>query len=391
MNKKYDPNWLDFSQIHPLTKSFHLLILHVINNLAKGGAEKLLVDSLPHFNATGIRVAVLLLTRKGSAPEYIQQLRDKDIPLHFLSEDSSVYNPLLILKLKNVIAGIGPDLVHVHLFPSMYWMALAKKAGLKVPLVFTEHSTQNRRFNNAVFKIADRFIYRQYARIIAISPAIKNKLIEWTGSTEPLRIVRNGVDTLKFSSASSYDRRDFLNSLGLSGEKTLLMMTARFAFPKDFKTIVDTIGILPDHYVALFVGDGNDKNEVQQYVKARNVENRVLFLGFRTDIPQLMKTVDINVLSSIYEGMSGVSCEAMASGKPFIGTDVPGINDVVPDERFLFAAKEPGELAAKVEHIQTDKDFSQRMVADGQAYVKNFDIAAMVNNTICIYRQVLNT
>ena len=93
---------------------------------------------------------------------------------------------------------------------------------------------------------------------------------------------------------------------------------------------------LPAHFHLFLAGRGALLEHTKQFTESLGLTERVHFLGMRTDVYSLMNKVDLNVLSTNFEGLSGVTLESLASGKPFIGSDVPGVNDIVPDPRFLF-------------------------------------------------------
>ena len=98
-----------------------------------------------------------------------------------------------------------------------------------------------------------------------------------------------------------------------------------------------------------------------------------------------MRKVDLNVLSTNYEGLPGAALEALASGKPFIGSDVAGVNNIVPDNRFLFPAKNPEKLAQKIKEITENKKLASEMVTTAIEHVKKFDIRLMVENYLKSY------
>ncbi|MFT3909281.1 MAG: glycosyltransferase [Ferruginibacter sp.] len=168
-----------------------------------------------------------------------------------------------------------------------------------------------------------------------------------------------------------------------------LFMVARFHPPKDHETLVRTLQHLPSHFHVLFAGDGAGLNKVKQVSVMLNVQSRVHFLGFRNDIPELMKSADVNILSSLHEGFSGVVTEALATGKPFLGSDVLGINDVVPDKSFLFEKEDHAALAKKILAITADRSISEHMAITGPEHVKNFDTNMMIKRHIDLYEELL--
>ena len=124
-------------------------ILHFINSLSAGGAEKLLVDSLILLSSKNIDVDILIIN-EGPSP-FIEKIKNNpNIKLHSLGKNINVYKPIWFFKLNNYFKNY--DLVHVHLFPAMYWTAISKKINKKnFKLVFTEHNSTNRRRDSTIF------------------------------------------------------------------------------------------------------------------------------------------------------------------------------------------------------------------------------------------------
>ena len=127
----------------------------VINSLATGGAEKLLLESIPKYRAHGITVDLLLLN--GKSYPFLDELREiSDCKVISLSE-GSVYNPTLIFRLIKHLKNY--DIVHTHLFPPLYWVVFASWWSFsKAKLVYTEHSTSNRRRNKLILKITQSLL-----------------------------------------------------------------------------------------------------------------------------------------------------------------------------------------------------------------------------------------
>lgn len=366
-------------------------ILHIINNLNKGGAERLLVDNLPLYKEAKINVEILQISNKNSEPTYIKLLQKGGVNCHHLST-GSLYNPILIIKLIRFLTAGKFDVVHVHLFPALYWVAIASWLIQRKPkLIFTEHSTQNKRSKNSLFKPVERIIYRSYDQIIAISDQIQQKLVNWTLVSEKIRLIRNGVDTEKFTNANRYDGSYFYESFSIPEDAVKILMTARFSYPKDHITLVSALSQLPDNYYLILVGEGPNKLTVEQHARQVGIHHRLIFAGFRNDIPSLMKSVDLNILSTEYEGMSGVSLEALASGTPFLGSDVPGINDLVPDSRYLFNTGVAEDLAQKIREVIEDDSLNTLMRKDGVKHALDFDVSINIREHLALYSKAVNS
>jgi len=123
-------------------------ILRVINSLKTGGAERSIVSNVPVHMLNGYQMDVLLLN--GEVTYFFNELQQKGVTIYSLGSGNNIYNPLLIFKLLKYVCRY--DIIHVHLFPSIYWVAIAKILSFsRVKLVMTEHSTDNRRRHFAFF------------------------------------------------------------------------------------------------------------------------------------------------------------------------------------------------------------------------------------------------
>ena len=148
-------------------------ILQVTNSLATGGAEKLIVDYTPRIAKKDIAVDVLVLN--GQRHPFMENLaKTHCCEIHSLTK-GSVYNPLLVFKIIPYLRNY--DLLHVHLFPALYWVAIAKMISFsRARIIYTEHSTHNRRRNSKLFRLLDRIIYRCYKKIVVISEEVQRSL-----------------------------------------------------------------------------------------------------------------------------------------------------------------------------------------------------------------------
>ena len=257
-------------------------------------------------------------------------------------------------------------------------------------MVFTEHNTQNRRMDKKSMQRLENIIYSKYDAIVAISHNVEHMLKNWiTDSLNKIVVINNGVDIDKFQSAEAYDESYMKSNFNVDSGTVKLMMASRFSDPKDQPTIIRALQHLPSHFHVFFAGDGDDLQKSRQIARDLKLENRVHFLGFRADIPRLMKTADVNILSSFYEGFSGVTLEGLASGRPFLGADVPGINDVVPSSDFLFEGGNELDLTSKIINIVEGDQYAAELAEIAKEHVKQYDMPTMIANHIDLYNKLL--
>ena len=359
-------------------------VLHIINNLNIGGAEKLLVETLPLYESFGVQVDVFLLTKVDSP--FVSAIEENFNGNIYYSGLKSVYNPCQILKIRDFIQHGDYDVVHAHLFPTLYCVSLVKTFfGIKIPIIFTEHSTHNKRLDKFIFRAIDRCIYRKYQKILAITPQVKQVLVQKLNiNPEKVEVVYNGVEVDKYKQASPYAEGTFFEK-----GATILMQVSRFHAAKDQKTVIRALTLLPQKYKLLLVGDGETKIECENLVQELSLQERVHFLGSRVDIPELLKTADIVIQSSHWEGFGLVAVEAMAAGKPIIASDVVGLRDIVSGYGLLFQKGNEDQLAKEIETLE-DKRYYKEIADKCTERAEDFHITKMIKNNIAAYQQVIN-
>lgn len=355
-------------------------VLQIIDSLSTGGAEKLILDSLPLYRKAGIEMDLLVL--KDDKYPFMEKLKQSSSCKIFILGNGSVYNPLHILKLVKKIPYY--DIAHVHLFPAQYWVVLAKiLSKAKTKLIFTEHSTSNRRIKNNLLAVVDRFFYKGYDKIITISEEVNDILKRHTKlSDDKFRIIYNGVNLEAIFTAHPLKRI----SLGLYDKDYLVLQVSSFRQQKNQITLIKALKHLPDHTKLILAGEGQHLKKCIDLTKALKLSDRVKFLGNRNDVPQLLKTADIIVLSSHYEGMSLSSIEGMASGRPFIASDVPGLTDMVKGAGLLFQHQNEKELAQHIINLKNDKAYYSKVAKACQNRAKLYNINTMINKQIEVYK-----
>lgn len=357
-------------------------ILQVINSLATGGAEKLILDTIPRYNRMGIKVDLLLLN--GSFHPFLDELKQQACCEIFTLGTSSPYQLKFIGQLIPFFKKY--DLIHAHLFPSSYFLVIAKRVlRSKTPLIFTEHSTSNRRFTNKNLRWINKNIYRSFDKIICITEEVKTVVEQHTQvPDDKLIIINNGVDTQKYGKAAPLPRKTLHSTL--TDDDFLLIQVSSFREAKDQKTVIRSLKSLPERTKLFLVGDGVLRNENESLVKELGLEDRVFFLGNRSDIPNILKTCDVVILSSHYEGFGLASIEGMASAKPVVVSNVPGLADIVRGAGLLFEKGNAGELSGLLLKLMNDEKFYDETVENCRKRTEHYSIDIMVEKHIELYR-----
>jgi len=355
-------------------------VLQVINSLNIGGAEKLLVDAIPLFKKRGIEMELMLLNGEGTP--FFNKLKEQKVIIHTLSngDTKKIYNPVLIFYIIPYLKKY--DIIHVHLFPSLYWVALAKLLSFsKVNLLFTEHNTQNRRRKKKYWYYIDRFIYKKYKVVVSITKEVNDSLKSYLSlNTDKFRIINNGIDLSRFIDLPSQKTQD--------GSKIIVMQISSFREQKDQATLIRAMQYVPDNVVLYLVGDGEKRILCENLANELNLSDRVFFFGIRMDIPELLNSADIVVLSSHWEGFGLAIVEGMAAQKPVIASNVPGLKNVVNEAGLLFTQGDEKDLAGKIISLIDNPDFYSEIAYKCTERAKQYDINTMVDKYIDIYKKI---
>jgi glycosyltransferase involved in cell wall biosynthesis len=364
-------------------------VLHIITNLGRGGAEKLVEQMVPLMGKRGnVEVEVLLLTDSGNV--FTHRLCSNGVPLSVVSLRRPRH-PLNAIHIRNHIVQGDYDIVHAHLFPTLYWVAFAccllpKRRRPK--LVYTEHSTHNRRREKKVFRFVEKIIYAKYDLILSVSDQVRANLTKWLGfGGEKFRVVENGIDLTLFRDALPYDIAEIVPGCG-QNIRTLCMI-ARFSPSKDHVTAIRCMKLLPENVHLLLVGEGPTRAACERLVAELELRHRVHFLGFRKDVARILKTCDLAIVSSHWEGFGLAAVEAMAAGKPVIASNVPGLAEVVRDGGLLFKAGDYRALADTIMALLRDAQKNSELCQAGLHKSLSYDISNTVAEHLSIYQELM--
>ena len=348
-------------------------ILHVITSLRTGGAEKLMVDLLPRLRDFGHDV-------DGIRTPFYEELEKQGIKIHSFQVGGSVYNPLNISRLIPLMNQF--DVVHTHNTAPQLFAAIAHLFSSNCKIYTTEHNTTNRRRDIKGLVYADKWMYSQYKKIICISDQAETNLRSYLhNSSDKICTVYNGVDIQKYMNAKPiFELREKYKDCHLG------IMVAGFREQKDQKTLIRAYYELPENYHLILAGSGVLEEECKQLTKNLGIANRVHFLGNRSDVPQLLHTSDVVIMSSHYEGLSLSSIEGMACGKPFIASDVDGLHEIVQGSGILVPHENEKTLAQEIQKATEDTEYREKVISLCQDKAKAYDIATMANQYNSLYK-----
>lgn len=349
-------------------------ILQVITSLRIGGAENLIVGLTPLLCNKGHQVDVLVFD--GIETHLTQKLKEFGIQVYHLSIGKNVYNPINLFRLFHFLKKY--DIVHTHNTAPQLFSAIGS-VFCPVTLVTTEHSTSNRRRAWRWYRFIDRWMYSRYKAVIAISFTATELLCKEIGLSQVYTIL-NGVDLVSFKKAAPLDIK--------FEDEFIIIMVAGFREQKDQDTLIKAIPLLPACCKLWLVGDGKRKKQCENLVHACGIDDRVVFWGIRDDVARLLKTADVIVMSSHFEGLSLSSIEGMTVGKPFIASDVNGLHEIVEGAGILFEHSNERQFVNIVEHLMNDRNYYNQIADQCMKRAASYDIGMTAEKYNDIYISV---
>lgn len=361
-------------------------ILHIINSLSGGGAEKLMKDLLPRLKNTGYDCELLVLTLKDE--KYLSSLTSQGIKVTEIPVKIKAHIVKLIYIYKFIKRGKF-DIIHANLFPVLYYCSLIKRFKFNnIPFVYTEHNTNNRRRHIKLLRPIEKIIYKQFNCIISISKETQDSLLNWlrvdnkSSEIQKFCVIPNGVPLHEFYNALPCSREKILNSQLKSDY--LMCMIGSFTEQKNHLFILDVLKLLPNKFKLVLLGEGPLEKLINIKINELNLKNRVQVMGFQKDVASIIKACDLVVIPSKWEGFGLIAVEAMACGKPVICNDVPGLSEVV------------GEAGLRIEsgNVEMFKDGILQIASeingktsevDRYKQANKFDIEKMKQNYCNIY------
>ncbi|HXZ56119.1 MAG TPA: glycosyltransferase [Gaiellaceae bacterium] len=343
-------------------------ILHVIQELGTGGAERILVSAYRGAREAGHTVSVA-----AAAGPLAAELAEQPYPLPIVGRRPWRV-PAAALAVRRALGATRPDVVHAH-NPTMALAAgLVTGRGRKPPGLVNVHGVPEEDWPTAV-----RLVRLSGLAPVACGPGVAAALAEH-GCT-PFATVPNAVGPAPPPAGRA--------ELGLEPGTQLVLAVGRLVEQKNHELAIRAIASVPDTVLAI-AGDGPLRPHLERVADEEGVDGRVRFLGVRPDARALMGAADAIVLSSHWEGLPLSALEALASGTPLVATDVRGLRElVVDDQDALLVPEEPEALAAALRRVLDDRGLAARLAEAGKRVEGAGSDGALVEGFLALYKRLV--
>jgi sugar transferase (PEP-CTERM/EpsH1 system associated) len=359
-----------------------ITVAHVVWSLEVGGLERVVTDVVRRIDGERFDSVVCCLTTAGTFAETLPS----GCPVVSMNKKPG-RSWLLPLRLARVLRRHGVDVVHAHNFgPTLYATAAARGAGLRGVMCTLHGPEASERGDYGRF---DRL--RRIDRVVAVSEHVRAVVIERGGlAADRVVTIRNGIDGSLYGAGSREEAR---RALGVGDEERVIGAVARLTPEKDHATLIAAFErVARSHADArlVLVGDGALRATLEAQVEGLGLSSRTRFLGTRTDIPDVLRALDVFVLPSKVEGLGITLLEAMAAGLPTVATDAGGIPELVaPETTRVVPIGDVEAMAAAMAWVLDHPAEARAMGEAGRRHVAaHFGVEAMVARYQALYAEL---
>jgi len=317
-------------------------------------------------------------------------------------EISVLHDLRSVRRIASIIREERPHILHTHTAKAG---AIARAAALlaadaRPPVVLhTFHGHVLKGYfkpgRTAVFREVERSLARASDVLVAVSPEVRDDLVELgVAPREKFAVVRLGIPLAERLDDATAER-DYRRLYGISPGAFVVGWVGRMTGVKATGAVLEIVRATRDRgvdAVLCMVGDGPDRDRLEQLARDLGVARECFFAGYQSEIAGYYRLFDAFVLPSVNEGTPVSAIEALAGGRPVVATRVGGVPDVVRDgvDGFLV---EPGDVDAMADRLAAlagDPELRARMGAAGrERVIERYSVERLLDDTDRLYRDLL--
>jgi len=352
-------------------------IVHLSAGLKKAGHEPIVITSggrlCKDVEANGVEVVRCpIATRK------LSELRRNGVRLAEIAESHGID----VLNPQGVYPGISCYLASRRL----------SKKGLAVPNILTIHMLQ--RFTWWYYKLGS-FVINRIAKHVIVESHCERLRLQRRGMNRPLTVLYNCFPPEKYE-RETRSREEIRRDMNWDDDKIVFIMPARMSEEKNHKLLFEALAgpdvqALDKRILCYLAGDGDLLEQNKKAVAEMHLGDRVVFGGFRRDIPSLLQGADAYLLCSHYESLPLSIREAMGAGLPVVSTDVGGISEAVEDRKsgLLVPPGDAKSFGAAMARLATDAELRKDMGRRGrELFHEKFEYDNWIRRTVEVLDQV---
>jgi len=371
-------------------------VLQLVDTLNVGGTENQLVQMALRMRQIGHRITVGCLRAEGPL---LQVLQRAGIPVAEFRKEKTLLSfngARQLLRLAGFLRWGKFDVLHAHdLWSTLLGVPAARLA--RVPVIIS-----SRRYladlewytpwRNRVM----RFMYRLSTRLLVNSQAVRDRLvIRDRIAPEKVRVIYNAVDVERFA-AVRQEKNRLLPAIA-DGSKVIAVLANMYNRVKGHDCLISSARTVCEHepdVVFLLIGDGTERPRLEAQTRDAGLEKKVVFLGRRTDVPELLACCDLSVLPSEAEAFPNALLESMSAGLPVVATAVGGSKEVIENGQngLLVPPGNPEVLAGAILRLVRDPRLAMKLAVTGLGDVRrHFSFGRLIAEVEELYKEPLRS
>jgi len=360
-------------------------VLHFVVGVFRGGSAEVAIQLVKSAQTSAHIEPLLVLRQRRYDPRMGAELEAAHLPFRAIRRRSRLAT---IWALVHICREFQPDILVAHGFSEHLW---GRYAGLLAGVPHLIHVEHNPREPYSLWqRIQTRWLAKRSARIIGVSEAVRQVMVEMGMPEERTIAIPNGIDLAAFANANAHP---------LTAREPGIIMAARLCRAKDHATLIRALALLRERGLTppvWLAGSGRESRQkpLQHLTDELGLNAQVHFLGLRLDVPELMLNQRICVLISHWEALGLALIEGMAAGCAVIASNVPGMCEVITDgvDGLLVPPADPQALADALERLLRDDALATRLgTAARETALREYGREVMNARYEALFRQLAGT
>ncbi len=378
-------------------------VLHIITRLDRGGSSENTLLTAVGLRERGYEVVVVAGPGTGHRAPTERKAHSCGVEIKGLAELVREISPLkdifAFIKLFFLIRRGRYQIVHTH---SSKGGILGRWAAWLAGAPIIIHTPHGHVFYGYFGPLLSRvFLWLEWAsarmtrKIISLTDLERDEHVRFgVGRREQFVTIASGVELGRFTSVGQEEALRAKEELALPSHAPLIGSVGRLEPIKGYRYFLEAAALVlrsyPEAYF-LLAGDGRERSELSDRAQALGIGERFCLLGWRDDVPSLLKAMDLFVIPSLNEGMGRSAVEAMAAGLPVVASRVGSLPEVVAhgDTGLLVPPADPEALASAILSLLKDPRGRRAMGERARAAVDPYSVEIMVERIEALYRELL--
>ena len=376
-------------------------VVYLIDSLIAGGAERSLAVLAPEYRKRGVQLEVAYLYERDNV--WIPAIEAAGVEVVSLAGGGGRAG--LVRRAAGFVRARRPDICHTTLFDADVIGRVASiGSGAKVVCSLVNAAYGPEQLANPAVtpwrlrtvQVVDIVTARRVRRFHAVSESVAASMAgRLKVPRDRIDVIPRGRDPQEIGTRTPARRAAARRSLGIGDDMPLLLAVGRHEYQKGFDVLLESFALVrrdrPGARLVIAGREGADSAPLRDRAGRLDLGESVSFLGFRTDIPELLCAADVFVSTSRWEGSPGGVIEAMALETPIVTSDIAPVREVLGDAApaWLVAPPRPEGFAAAIGAVLDDDEVSERTAAARARFLDRYTIDRVADEMVRFYDRAL--